>query len=197
MVTPSEETTFLTDRRLEDGSLDFSTALWHHCNLPIDNSENAAIALRELADPLPLGRFLSRYAVQQADSPEQAREIFDVLLQEQGHNDSFAHTKRRLSQRYPWTRERFPAIANLLEVDTDYMDRWKSAVDWPAISKPVGTRLDEIQELIFQGAVVVSSRTCCTPVRTTGTAPSTVLSRLTDQPIIYVACSAAGCLNTA
>ena len=164
VVTPSKDTTFLTGRTLPDGSLDFSAALWHHCNTPVNDADNAAILLRELEAPEDLLGFLNRYAMKQANDPEHSSEIFAAIAQEQGF-DVHTHRSRLIRQaarsqviRLPWTRKQFSAVAEFVDRDVEYVRQWKEAVNRPAISKPIGTTIDEIHDAIFRGAACTLAR---------------------------------------
>jgi hypothetical protein len=150
---PSKDTTFLTGRTLPDGLLDFSAALWHHCNTPVNDVDNAAIPLRELEAPEELLIFLSRYSMEQAENSEQASEIFALIAQEQGFGfieDGIMGSLQAI--RLPWTAKQFPAVAELLDRNVDYIQQWKEAINRPAISKPIGTTLDELQRTIQDGS---------------------------------------------
>lgn len=153
VVTPSKETTYLTGRTLPDGSLDFSAALASHCNMPIDDDNNVAMGFRTLPDPHPTLPFLNQYAVEQTTNPEQAFEVFTVLAEEQGmiygKHLLFSNQQGVLTA---WTREQYPAVAALVDMNGDYVRQWKVAVRRPSMVKPVGTTLDEIYRDIHRGA---------------------------------------------
>lgn len=153
VVPPSSETTWLTGRTLEDGSLDFSTALWHHCNTPVPDQQNAAILLRELGRPVSVGTWLlkkvrenhekAESAVSGSQEPDVASAVYPW---------EFGDEYGRSAVRQPWTREEYPLMAELLDGEADFIAEWMEAVSRPAISKPLGTTLTEVSEAVRDGA---------------------------------------------
>lgn len=156
VVEPSRDTTYLTGSTLEDGSLDFSAALWHHCNTPIDDDQNAAILLRELPDPVSVDGFLLQAAEQHRATSESARLILDGESRHRGNYLwHFAGEQGRRSVQQPWTRDEFPLMAEMIDRDADYINDWKRAIARPGMAKPTGTTLDELRWFVLRGAARV------------------------------------------
>lgn len=150
-VEVSEETTVLTGDTLEDGTLDFSAALWKRCNSTVDESANAGIELSRL--PLLLSSW------------ERYRRLFETS-EWQGRNRNMssdrnwsqAYRELQISQQQLWHAESFPMLARLVRAEEKFVPRWKAAVQKPRLVKPIGVTLNHLLNVITQGGDMLLRR---------------------------------------
>ncbi|MEZ6063272.1 MAG: hypothetical protein R3C19_23235 [Planctomycetaceae bacterium] len=154
-VEVSAETTFLVGEKLADGSLDFSKALYQHCNFPVDDSLNAAIGLMQLPE-LPRVEDLYRIIHLGSGEPPAGYEN-DGAFRRSRLWDTGVREIRRTADR-PWTAERFPTMAKVVAAEETLVLQWKAAVAKPRLVKPLGVTTDELRNVIVRGARILQRR---------------------------------------
>ncbi len=160
-VAVSVGTTFLTGETLADGSLDFSRALWQHCNFPIDDSVNAGIELARLPDP-PDARLL--HVGFQPDLPQKSLRTYEGAQVEHRRSLRYTVEGRRAAQELfaaaerPWTRDELPYVAQVIDAEREYARQWKSAIRKPRLQKPTGVTVRDLWGTLLTGARILERR---------------------------------------
>lgn len=144
-VPVSRETTFLTGRQLDDGSLDFSHALAKHCNAPIPDADNAAILLARMDLQTSLRSF--RRAMHPA-----------LRGRSTGTDLSTSLPRIHATLSGPWRRDQFPVVAEMVVRETAAAQQWKAAIRPSSLVKPQGVQISHLREQILNGAELVIRR---------------------------------------
>lgn len=143
-VAVSKETTFLTGEQLEDGTLDFSRALATHCNATIPDSQNAAAALRMMNLPTSLQSY---------------RNSQNGNLKPWGVKEwKIARSAVHETLSGPWTRDKYPVFATMVDRERDDISRWKNAIQRPRLVKPPNVTLQHLTDQIVNGSEMVIRR---------------------------------------
>lgn len=149
-VRISEQTTVLTGATLDDGSLDFSRALWKRCNSPIDDTANAGILLGQMPRLRPSHqRYQNLVLTKQID------------LREDNWSDETlpnAYHELAMSRCRPWSGGNHPFLLDLVEHEQEFVAAWSDAVSRPRLVKPPGVTIEHIKSNLMNGADIMLRR---------------------------------------
>ncbi len=149
-VEVSSETTFLTGKQQDDGSLDFSAALGKRCNAPIKASENAGVPLSQI----PVLVTSSERHRSMILSKRKGRESLEMPKTE------FFELRSETwdSQQLPWTETEHPSLGELVRREAVYADPWKAAMSRPRLVKPYGVYVESLTHTLITGKDILLRR---------------------------------------